>query len=703
MKNKKLYFLILFIVLILVYIFFSMTSVSFKENVMMDYLFLGLIILIGLYLIFSKDSLNDLKTKNQLFNSIVENSHSVYIMINSKTKKAMYVSKNIEEVLGIRVSEKLEDVVFKILNIPVIKSELNNWDMVSEYVGQMIEYDNPKYNHQMWIKVKIFPFKDREEEYYVIQILDATKDHDRQHLLISQATDIKAREVKLNHITASSYDFEMNINLVTNSYDLKYFKLDNLYFGEEKRGNYKEGLKEILSYINEHDKELFYSTLSLENLKERFAKYELDSIQIRYRLGNEVKNNTWLESTIFFLSNRNKNTVSVLTKNVTENAESIREQNVMLQNALNEAKIADKAKTDLISTISHEVRTPLTSIMGLSESLLNKKLNNDVKEDIENINTSSHDLLDIIDNLLDPSKVGKKEIKKNEKQYSILEMFKKLEKTTKEYIGNKPVEVNLILDSNLPVVLYGDDKRISSSLTKILNNSVKFTNEGNIDIHVRGEKKNSNVKLIVEVSDTGIGMDNNKIKEIINSKDDTTGFGNVKNLMEILGGTLEIESKVGEYTKVTVTFIQKIVEDNKVREMMNNNKKAEEFSLKGRKVLIVDDNKLNLKVTKRLLEPYELDVTLLESGEECIDLVNEQNNFDLIMLDQMMPGLDGITTLNKLREINSFNTPIVVLTADAMEGQKEKYLSSGFDDYISKPIDKSELSRVLKKFLKNHE
>ena len=703
MKNKKLYFIILFIVLILIYIFFSITNVNFKENVMMDYLFLGLIILVGLYLIFSKDSLNDLKTKNQLFNSIVENSHSVYIMINSKTKKAMYVSKNIEDVLGIKVSEKLDDIVFKILNIPTIKSELNNWDMVSEYVGQMVEYDNPKYNHQMWIKVKIFPFKDRDDEYYVIQILDATKDHDRQHLLISQATDIKAREVKLNHITASSYDFEININLVSNSYDLKYFKLDNLYFGEEKRGNYIEGLKEILNYINENDKELVYSTLSLENLKERFAKYELDSIQIRYRLGNEVKNNTWLESTIFFLSNRNKNTVSILTKNVTENAESIREQNVMLQNALNDAKIADKAKTDLISTISHEVRTPLTSIMGLSDSLLNKKLNNDIKEDIQNINTSSHDLLDIIDNLLEPSKIGKKEIKKDEKQYSILELFKKLEKTTKEYVGNKPVEVNLIMDNNLPVILYGDDKRILSSLIKILNNSVKFTDEGKIDIHVRGEKKNTNVKLIVEVSDTGIGMSNKKINEIINSKDDTTGFGNVKKLMEILGGTLEIESKVDEYTKVIVTFVQKIVEDNKVREMMNNNKIAEEFSLKGKKVLIVDDNKLNLKVTRRLLEPFELDVTLLESGEECIDLVKEQNNFDLIMLDQMMPGLDGISTLNKLREINNFNTPIIVLTADAMEGQKEKYLSSGFDDYISKPIDKSELSRVLKKFLKNHE
>ena len=155
------------------------------------------------------------------------------------------------------------------------------------------------------------------------------------------------------------------------------------------------------------------------------------------------------------------------------------------------------------------------------------------------------------------------------------------------------------------------------------------------------------------------------------------------------------------FTKVNISFIQKIVEDNKIREMMNNNKNAEEFSLKGKRVLIVDDNKLNLKVTNRLLTAYDLDVTLLESGQECIDLIKEQNNFDLIFMDQMMPGLDGISTMNKLRDIDNFNTPIVVLTADAMEGQKSKYISIGFDDYISKPIDKSELSRVLKKFLKN--
>lgn len=703
MKNKK-GLIYIFTIVIMIYLYLTLFTSVFDNNLVINYVSLGIILIIGIYalsLVVNNKNGKNLKSRDKLFNSLVENSDTVYVLINSKTKKIMYLSSNSEEILGIKNSGKTdEEIVFQIFNIPIIKSELNNWDKVHEYVSQMIEYDNPKYNHQMWIKIKVFPFKEKEEEYHVVQITDATKEHDRQHLLISQATDIKARESQLNQITSSSYDMEMNINLVSNTYDLKYFKLDNLYFGEEKRGIYTEGLKEILKYVNENDRDLVYKNFSIENLKEHFSKYELDSIVVRYRIGNEVKNNTWLESTIFFLSSRQKTSVSILTKNVTESAESIREQNVMLQNALNDAKVADKSKTDLISTISHDIRTPLTSIIGLSETVLNKDLEDDVREDIENIKSSSNEVLDIIDELLEPSKIEKNIVKKEEKQYSILKMFKIVEKVAKEYIGSKPIEFNLNLDSNLPVLLFGDYKRITSAINEIVNNSIKYTKEGKININVRGEKKDSNVKLIVEIYDTGSGIEENKLNEVINSSNNNTGIGSVKNLMEILDGKLEIESKINEYTKVTISFIQKIVEDNKVREMMNNNKTAEVFSLKGKKVLIVDDNRLNLKVTSRLLEPFEVETVLIESGQECIELVKEQNNFDLILLDQMMPGLDGTSTLNKLKEIENFDTPVIVLTADAMEGQKEKYLSSGFNDYISKPIDKGELSRVLKKFLK---
>ncbi len=701
MKSKKGFICILLLILILIYSYLSIFSDLFKNNILLNYLFLILLIITGIYIInivLNKEKIINLTVKDKLLTSLVKSFDTIYIMINAKNNKILYLSNNTLEILGIK-KNNIQSTALEILNIPMIKQELSNWNKKGIYVSQLFEYNNPLYNHQMWIRVKMYSYQENSNEYYVIQVLDATKEHDRQHLLITQATNIKEREAQLNQITKASYDIEININLFNSTYDLKYFKKDNMYFGEEKRGNYKEGLQTILGYINENDKDMVYNNLSLENLKEHFDKYELDSIVIRYRLGNEIKNNIWLESTIFFLSNRHNKKVSILTRNVTENAESIREQNVMLQNALNNAKMADKSKTELISTISHDIRTPLTNIIGLSESLLNKKIESSVKEDILNINDSSKEVLNIIDDLLEPSKIEKRVIKKDEKNYSILKMFKKIEQSTKEYIGNKAIKFNLNLDNNLPVILYGDYKRITEALIQIVNNSIKYTDEGEINVSVKGLRKDNNINLIVTVIDTGRGIEEEKLNSIMNSKGKNTGISTVKSLMELLDGTLEIESKVGEYTKVIVSYNQRIVEDNKVAMMMKNNKEAEEFDLSGKKILIVDDNKLNLKVTSRMLESYKVSTVLVESGEECIDIVKEQGNFDLILLDILMPGLDGIATLNKLKEMN-IQTPTVALTADAMEGRKNEYLSQGFDDYISKPIDRKELSRVLKKFLK---
>lgn len=704
MKNKKILMFIIIFAICLVYSYIVLYADHLKINNTINYLVLIITIVTGLYainLIKGNEKNKNNKFREKLFSSLISNSNTVYIMMNSNTNEVLYVSGDIEEIIGVTVKERsMDEVVSRIFSIPIIKEELKNWDKKSEYISQMIEYDNPKYNHQMWIRLKIYLFKEKKSSYYVMQIINATKEHERQHLLVTQASDIKAKESQLNQIVSSSYDMEININLNTNIYDLKYFKKDNLYFGEERRGTYSAGLLEIANnFINENDRDNFIKTLGIENLKLHFSRFELDSYTLRYRIGNKVKNNIWLESTIFFLSNRQNNKVSILTKNVTENAESIRKQNVLLQNALNDAKMVSKSKTELISTISHDVRTPLSSIMGLSESLLNKNIDNDIKDDVKDIYSSSREAIEIVDGLLDASKIEKRIIEKEEKEYNVLKIFKRLEETAKDYAKDKSIEINLNLNSNLPVILYGDSNRIFQAVSQIINNSIKYTEEGTININVRGEKKNNQVNLIVEIGDTGVGIDQAKLGKIMNSNDGTTGIGAVKNLMKILGGSFEIESKVNEYTKVTLSFAQKIVEDNKIRELMDSNKKAQNLVFDNKKILIVDDNKLNLKVTSKLLEPYHIETTLLESGEECIDIIKEGVKFDLILLDQMMPGLNGTETLKRLKELDGFNIPVVVLTADAIQGQREKYLSDGFNDYISKPIDKNELNRVLKKYL----
>lgn len=704
MKNKKILMFIIIFAICLVYSYIVLYADHLKINNTINYLVLIITIVTGLYainLIKGNEKNKNNKFREKLFSSLISNSNTVYIMMNSNTNEVLYVSGDIEEIIGVTVKERsMDEVVSRIFSIPIIKEELKNWDKKSEYISQMIEYDNPKYNHQMWIRLKIYSFKEKKSSYYVMQIINATKEHERQHLLVTQASDIKAKESQLNQIVSSSYDMEININLNTNIYDLKYFKKDNLYFGEERRGTYSAGLLEIANnFINENDRDNFIKTLGIENLKLHFSRFELDSYTLRYRIGNKVKNNIWLESTIFFLSNRQNNKVSILTKNVTENAESIRKQNVLLQNALNDAKMVSKSKTELISTISHDVRTPLSSIMGLSESLLNKNIDNAIKDDVKDIYSSSREAIEIVDGLLDASKIEKRIIEKEEKEYNVLKIFKRLEETAKDYAKDKSIEINLNLNSNLPVILYGDSNRIFQAVSQIINNSIKYTEEGTININVRGEKKNNQVNLIVEIGDTGVGIDQAKLGKIMNSNDGTTGIGAVKNLMKILGGSFEIESKVNEYTKVTLSFAQKIVEDNKIRELMDSNKKAQNLVFDNKKILIVDDNKLNLKVTSKLLEPYHIETTLLESGEECIDIIKEGVKFDLILLDQMMPGLNGTETLKRLKELDGFNIPVVVLTADAIQGQREKYLSDGFNDYISKPIDKNELNRVLKKYL----
>ena len=205
--------------------------------------------------------------------------------------------------------------------------------------------------------------------------------------------------------------------------------------------------------------------------------------------------------------------------------------------------------------------------------------------------------------------------------------------------------------------------------------------------------------MVVSINDTGCGIENKTLENIMSSNNYTGGIGTAKKLIELLDGKIEFESEVGKYTTVTVSILQKIVEDNRIRETIKDNKELTSIDLSNKKVLVVDDNILNLKVTRRILNDYKLDVTLVESGFECLEKIKAGNEFDLILMDQMMPALSGTETLEKLKEIKGFNIPVIVLTADAIIGQKEKYMEMGFDGYLSKPINKKELNKLFKLYL----
>ncbi len=643
--------------------------------------------------------------RNKLFDSLVKNSETIYLLCDHNNRSIIYITKNVYDVLGLHeiAKEKTElEIIEEIFRTPIVQNELRSWDGEKEYVTQMFSYHNPLYQHTRWIKIKIYPFIEKDSQYDVILVSDVTAEHDQQHLLVSQTKDIKAREQQLNQITSISYDMEMNVDVLTGEMHFHKLKAEASYLGNDTSGEFTSTFKELVErYIMEEDQASVLKMFSMDHFKELVEKEILEPISARYRLKENT--DTYLESTAFFTVSKGETKVTILTKNVTENAEYMRRQNALLQDALKQAEKANDAKSEFLSIMSHEIRTPLNAIIGFSESALEEELSTPVREDLDNINSASNNLLEIIDGILDISKVEKGILVLEEKEYHVAKILKDLIALTKERLGKKEVYFQTEIQESIPTSLLGDGGKLRQIMTNILDNAVRYTEAGQITLKAKGEILKSNYKLTLEVVDTGMGMSQEKMSEILS--DDTTsntGLSIVKRLIDLLKGELTVESKVGKGTTFSVTVTQKMIDETPIGDLgihKVRKRKATPFDASGKRILVVDDNKLNLKVATRLLEPYQVTIDKVESGQECIDLIQEGNTYDLILLDQMMPEMDGTETLKQLKANEKFNMPVIALTADAIVGKKEVYLSSGFDDYLSKPIDRNELHNILKKYL----
>lgn len=724
-RIKKITILLFFIALgLLIYVLFYADLTKYNLGVFSNKYMASASLVLIMALILSVNmhfqritNIRESRYREMLFNSLVKNSNTIYYIVDRDTKETVFITKNVNEVMGINSPDSKDNtkrIVSEIFDLPILKEELKNWNGRSEFVSRMISYRPVKHQSIIkWIQVKIYPFSERGNHYHVILISDVTKEHDRQHMLITQASDIKIRERQLNQITATSYDVEMNINLVTGEFGLKNLKEDAFYFGKDTRGRYDVELNRIVQeYVHFEDQDKVLKELSLPNLINISDKKNPEPISVRYRL-MEANEPVWLESTAFFTTNRGEAYVIILTKNVTENAEYMRRQNILLQKALKDAERANEAKSDFLTVMSHEIRTPMNAIIGLSESALEEELPRSAREDVENINTASKDLLEIIDGLLDISKVESGILEKLEKEYDIPKFFKGIESIVKERTEKKGLGLKLNIDPKLPSRLFGDSGKIRQILLNLLNNAIQYTDEGKITLIASGEARGANLDLTISVEDTGVGIDPEKLNTLFDDVDENSidptkprgmGLFISKKLIDLLHGKIVVESKVDKGSVFTITVTQKIIDETPIGDIyehQSRKKKISAFNASGKSVLVVDDNKLNLKVATRLLSPYKVKVETVESGRECIDLIESGSKFDLILLDQMMPELSGVETLKELRKINGFNTPVVVLTADAVIGVREKYLSDGFDDYLSKPINVDELNELLKKYLRN--
>ncbi len=387
-----------------------------------------------------------------------------------------------------------------------------------------------------------------------------------------------------------------------------------------------------------------------------------------------------------------------------------------LNKARDEAVKANQAKTDFLSSMSHEIRTPLNAICGFSNSLLeNDGVSDDAKGDVKNIIMASDTLLELVNGILDISKIEANKLEIIDSVYSFKKMYEELILLTKARIGEKPIEFKHSYDESIPEFLYGDGIRVKQVIINLLTNSAKYTKDGYIDFRINSIQKNNIIRLIISVEDSGIGIKKESIDKLFTKferlgveKQTTTegtglGLAITKKLVEMMGGKIVVQSIYGKGSIFTISLDQRMLTNEELIKVMKEKETEEKtdeiIDASGKNILVVDDNMLNLKVAERLLKAYKCNITLVSSGSECLDKVSN-NKYDLILLDDMMPRMSGTETLQKLKEIETFTTPVVALTANAITGMKEEYINRGFNDYLSKPIIKEDLNRVMKKYLK---
>ena len=409
--------------------------------------------------------------------------------------------------------------------------------------------------------------------------------------------------------------------------------------------------------------------------------------------------------------------VNVMIDRLLRWQESVNQQ---LKIASDTAVAASKAKSQFLAQMSHEIRTPINAVLGMNEMILRESKSDEIIDYASNIQSAGKTLLTLINSILDFSKIedGKMEIVPV--RYETVTLIDDLVNMSSERAKKKGLEFKTEIDSALPQSLYGDDVRVRQVITNILTNAVKYTHQGSVTLTMSGREVDADTfELLVKVTDTGIGIRKEDLSKLFqsflrldeerNRNIEGTGLGIsiVQKLLTMMDSKLEVASEYGKGSEFSFKLIQKIIDKNPIgnyaehhNKRLDKNAEKKFLIAKGAKVLAVDDNDMNLKVISGLLKRNEIVPDLADSGRQCIEMV-KKNFYHIIFLDNMMPGMNGVETLKLMRNENilSNKTAVVMLTASAIAGMREAYLREGFDDYLSKPIDVTELETILEKHL----
>lgn len=377
---------------------------------------------------------------------------------------------------------------------------------------------------------------------------------------------------------------------------------------------------------------------------------------------------------------------------------------------------ANAAKSQFLSNMSHEIRTPMNAVVGMTDILLREKPKEPDASYLEIIKSSGNALLDIINDILDFSKIesGKMEIVNGE--YSLYNMINELKMIFTTRVGEKPIRMIYEIDEKLPAVLYGDSVRVRQIIINIVNNAIKFTDSGYVKIKVDSmpaDTKTTN--LNISVQDTGQGIreeDKDKLFESftrINSQKnhatEGTGLGLTitKQLVELMGGSISVDSTYGEGTTFAINLPQTVIDATYAKDVVRrqNDNEVQYFEAPDAKILLVEDSGVNVRVAKGLLKPLKLQIDVAENGLIALEKVT-QKKYDIILMDHMMPVMDGIEASKKIREMNDEyykRVPIIALTANAITGAKEEFLEAGMNDFVSKPIKINDILLALRKWM----
>ena len=383
------------------------------------------------------------------------------------------------------------------------------------------------------------------------------------------------------------------------------------------------------------------------------------------------------------------------------------------------ANASNKAKSDFLANMSHEIRTPMNAIIGMDEMILRTSPSDPVRKYALNIQSAGKTLLSIINDILDFSKIESGKMDLVPVEYSVASVMNDIVNMTMNKAHDKGLKYNISVSHDIPSVLKGDEIRVRQVLLNLINNAIKYTHEGGVSVVVSYGLDSSMLNVVVK--DTGIGIKEEDMEKLFgsfqrleedkNRNIEGTGLGLsiALKLTRMMEGNITVESVYGEGTTFTAVMKQEVIDKTPIGDFAQNVSRLQEHTDDYRpaliaptaRILIVDDNEMNLEVISSLLEDTKIKVTTAQSGKECIDILDKKA-FDVIFLDQMMPEMSGVETLEEMKKRNlAMNTPVIALTADAIVGARENYINQGFSDYLSKPVIYEALEAILLKYLRS--